>query len=221
MVHPIPIELTQSSFNWAAWAPVFASALVASATILSVWRTTRVTIRTNLEAISASDRREFEKWKRDEILRACAEVGEYCLHAEGDYFRFAFAIDVDKTPPDAVAYTLDGHGRKIGASNFKLSILGASKTAAAGAALRNAINDRDLVESLSSVMHLRSASAKASDQGQPWQRADELARATQLFRDNFSRIEPARKKFTETSMKELAALEAQPMPNRISPGGAG
>lgn len=202
-LQPLSVELVDHTGWIQLWRP-FITAMVGSGVALFgvFWSN-----RTNRRAIEAADRRavedrqtererDFRLWQRDTLLKLADEVVSAGLEAQSAYAKIV-GIGSLQRPDDFshFADAVDAEGRKIGANIARLRLIGAHETAQRAVALRNAINDKELigavVEVAASVKNRVTAQAEGrgeqfdAEMTQRRHRRDELIAAINLVRADF------------------------------------
>lgn len=74
------VEILSDADWWQPWLPVLGSTIVAAAAIVGIIKSNK----TNRDAITAADDREFAKWRRETILKLSSEAATAALDISRD-----------------------------------------------------------------------------------------------------------------------------------------
>ncbi len=133
MTSPLPVEITNHTDWWQPYVPplvgLLGSVVVAAAAFFGVVKSNR----TNLHAIEAADKREREKWHRDNLLRICSEavrvsreISHHYNEAAGVSLKLSNPDDFDNAfwkHMDAAQTAID----KVAPLSYDMRLLGESR----------------------------------------------------------------------------------------------
>jgi hypothetical protein len=184
--------------------------------------------RTNRKAIDAADDRaredrriaqdrDFRLWQRDTLLRLADEVVEAGIETQDEYAKLAgrgSLLTADEI--HAAAKIIDSEGRKIGANIARMRLIGAHEAADRAVVLRNAINDRELLGTVTEVAYapLNEAKAQLHNKGDEFR--VQIANKRKQRDVLLAQIPAARAAFGQTVERELART-TQPDPGPRQP----
>lgn len=190
---PAPVEVTfpdghltvdvlghASSWTWLAPVLAFIGTLILfGAAMITLWRSNKAA-NTRSAADQAETRdRDFRLWQRDNMLRVSSDIVECAIEAENEYTMLAHSPNpIDTSAIDAI----DRLERKVASSAASLRIAGARDAGQQCVDLRNAMNSRALVSSVSAFNIVYRAQRDAIGSAEGAANSDEFQRRIAILR---------------------------------------